>query len=63
MNLLINIERQKIEQQLKNGLFDQPMILGIRFYSDKLVIERKQSSNKTIRAILLELANEDSQSV
>jgi len=63
MNLLINIERQKIEQQLKNGLFTKPMILGIRFYSDKLVIERKQSSNKTIRAILLELANEDSQSV
>lgn len=63
MNILINLERDKIARQLELGIIQGRYYLGIRFYSDKLVKDRKKNSNKTIRQILLDLANEDAQSV
>ena len=59
-NWLINLERTKIYNQVLNGQFNKPMYCGIRFYSDKLVLELKASNSKlTIRDCLIELAHQD----
>jgi hypothetical protein len=64
MNFLINLERQKIESQMRENKFNSPMLLGIRFYSDKLVLDAKKSyPNKTIRQILIELAELDAKRI
>jgi hypothetical protein len=61
MKWLIDLERLKIENQITDGKFEGcRMYTGIRFYSDKMVMDRKkQDSKKTIRQILIDLAIED----
>ena len=59
MKWLIDLERAKIKRNYENGSYNFRLYLGIRFYSDKLVLERKLSSSESISNILIQLAQED----
>ena len=63
MRWLIDLERAKIVRNYENGHYDFSLYLGIRFYSDKLVIDRKSKTKDSISKILLQLAREDAKKV
>ena len=64
MSFLLDLERSRIEEQINNGRLVGRFYLGLRFYSNKLVMDtKKEYPEKTIREILIELARKDEESI